>query len=93
MASDNEASDGNGKGSLRDWKAATCVLNYLYELTQEDDGEYDDELLVYGRLAVSNKFLEREFWQRQKLMWYSASFTHYAHSRTKRRRVISWKPQ
>jgi hypothetical protein len=87
MARREEADQGNDSDNNKAWLAARCVLHYLYKLTREDDGEYDDELLVFGRLAICNKYLEREFWHHEWLMRYNASFTHYARSRTRRRRL------
>jgi hypothetical protein len=61
MASRNEADATTESTNVRGWKAANCVLKYLYNLTRDDDEDYDYELLVFGRLCVCNKFLEKEF--------------------------------
>jgi hypothetical protein len=92
MASQSEAVHTDGSDSRRGWMAANCVLQYLYELTREDDGEYEDELFAYGRLAICNKFLEREYWQTQKLMRYYTAFTHYARCRVKRPQLTFSRP-
>ena len=85
------------EGTSNEYKAVHIVLEYLYRKAIEEVIDFDDDMMAYGRLAMTSKTFVEKFWncqhRRQRLFRYIAAFSHYAqnfsfesHRRWKRNR-------